>query len=939
MANNSVSIEVKLDESGVTSGVRRVKASLGEIEGADKGLSWGGVALGGTVANLASGAIGALGGTLLDVGKSVVETGGDFEASMSKVASLSGATGDEFDALERAAREYGASSVFSATQAADALGYMALAGWDTQQSIEGLPGVLDLAASSGMGLAEASDMVTDYLTAFGLEAKDSTRFADMLAYAQANSNTSAEALGEAYKNCAANLSASGQDVETVTSLLSMMANQGLKGSEAGTALAAVMRDITAQMQDGAIAIGDTSVAVTDADGNFRDLTDILTDVESATYGMGDAERAAALSATFTADSTKGLNLLLNAGMGEAAGFEEALRGSAGAAGEMAAAMTDNLQGDVENLNGALEELQLKCYDAVQPALRGIVQVAADELVPAVENVLFGAEQVVPVFDEFGTQIDTTTERSGGLVGALSGMAEAIGPGVEGALGAIQTLSEGAAPAMQTIVDAASGLRDRVGEAAGAVGESLAGAFEALTPVIEPAADFLANTAAGAFQAVCDVAGALADGVGGIAGIFTSLAEEAGPSLQAFFEGFSLEAATTTVQNLADTFTNALNPVIQTAQETLVPALGDAFAALSEALPGIQEVFDSVINAIGNIIGTVFSTASTTVSTAMTMISDVIGVALDAIDGDWSGAWEGVKQLGEDVWNGLGDLSQDIFGVDITETIETFCSNVGTVWDETWSAASDTASDLWGDITQTVSGAVDDAGSAIDTFCQNVGSWWDDTWNAVSDTASTIWDGITQTIDGGTGEGRSVVQTFCDEVSGMFDSWGIDDTVSGIFQNIQTFMEDPVGAAADAISGFLGNIQGVFNGLDFNLPRFALPHFHVDGGSFPWGIGGMGSPPTFDVQWYKTGAIATGPSVVGIGEAGNEAVVPLSGAYMRPFAKAVAEEMPRGSGDIYVTIQVDAKVEGGQDIDELADRLSRRMAEDVRREMRRAGLHA
>ena len=149
-----------------------------------------------------------------------------------------------------------------------------------------------------MDLAAASDMVTDYMSAFGMEAEKSAYFADLLAYSQANSNTSAEQLGEAYKNCAANLNAAGQDIETTTSLLAMMANQGLKGSEAGTALTAVMRDMTSKMKNGSIQIGKTSVAVMDAAGNYRDMTDILSDVEIATDGMGDAERAMALSSIF-----------------------------------------------------------------------------------------------------------------------------------------------------------------------------------------------------------------------------------------------------------------------------------------------------------------------------------------------------------------------------------------------------------------------------------------------------------------------------------------------------------------------------------------------------------------------------------------------------------------------------------------------------------------
>lgn len=345
------------------------------------------VAVGSFIGNLALDVLREAVGVLKDMAMSVLDTGMAFSSSMSEVGAISGATGEELAQLEETARKYGATTTFSASEAADALKYMALAGWDVQQSTDGLPGILSLAAASGMDLAAASDMVTDYLSAFGLEASDSARFADMLAYAQSNANTTAEGLGEAYKNSAAMLNAAGQDVETVTSLLSMMANQGLKGSEAGTALAAVMRDITAQMDDGSIAIGDTAVSVTDANGNFRDLTDILLDVEKATNGMGDAERAAALSTTFTADSTKGLNLLLNAGVDSAAAFEEQLRKSSGTADKMAESMNDNLSGDLKEMSSAFEELSLKIYDRVEPALRDVVGFVTGSVVPALETVL------------------------------------------------------------------------------------------------------------------------------------------------------------------------------------------------------------------------------------------------------------------------------------------------------------------------------------------------------------------------------------------------------------------------------------------------------------------------------------------------------------------------------------------------------------------------
>ena len=260
--------------------------SLEEVESSAKKADDGFTMFKATLANLAADAIMRAVDGIKNLVGNVIELGQNFTSTMSEVSAISGATGEDFEKLEACAREYGATTVFSASNAAEALKYMSLAGWDADQSTSALGGVLNLAAASGMELGAASDMVTDYLSAFAMEAGDAAYFADLLSYAQSHSNTTAEALGEAYKNCAANLNAAGQDVETVTSLLEGMANQGYKGSEAGTAMAAIMRDITNGMKDGAIKIGETSVAVMDAQGNFRDLTDILTEVEAATNGMG-----------------------------------------------------------------------------------------------------------------------------------------------------------------------------------------------------------------------------------------------------------------------------------------------------------------------------------------------------------------------------------------------------------------------------------------------------------------------------------------------------------------------------------------------------------------------------------------------------------------------------------------------------------------------------
>ena len=417
--------DAKTDLSNAEKAADDLDQSLEEVDDSAEKAGDGFTVMKGALANLVADGVRAAIDGFKNLAKSTFDVGTNFESSMSNVAALSGATGEELQKLENTAKEFGSSTVFSASEAADALGYMALAGWDAEQSTSALGGVLNLAAASGMDLAQASDMITDYLSAFGMEAKDAGKLADELAYAQANSNTTTEQLGEAFKNSAANLNAAGQDVETVTSLLAAMANQGLKGSEAGTALTAIMRDLTAKMKDGQITIGDTSIAVQDANGNYRDLTDILKDVDAATQGMGNAEKATALKATFTKDSIKGLNLILNDGVGKAAKFEESLRQSGGAAADMAETMNDNVSGSLKLLKSNVEDKMLKVFDAAAPrikkaidsfsrALDGLnwdaisdkVAVFAETLGQVFEFILTHSGQIKTALETVGTVIAT-----------------------------------------------------------------------------------------------------------------------------------------------------------------------------------------------------------------------------------------------------------------------------------------------------------------------------------------------------------------------------------------------------------------------------------------------------------------------------------------------------------------------------------------------------
>lgn len=421
LAESTDNLGESIDDIGDGGGLDDVTQGAEEAGGAMNDAEGKAISLGSALKTLFAAVAGAkVLGEIKDFAVDSINLGRDFTSMMSEVQAISGASAAEIAQMEATARAYGATTIFSATEAAEALKYMSLAGWDANQSSSALGGVLNLAAASGMGLGQASDMVTDYLSAFGMEAKQSAYFADMLSYAQSNSNTTAAQLGEAYLNSAANLHAAGQDVETVTSLLEAMANQGTKGSRAGTQLAAISRDITNAMEDGKIMIGDTAIQVADAEGNFRDYTEVLADVGAAVDGMGSAQRAAALATTFTADSTKGINQILNEGMDNIAGYEEALRNAGGAAEEAANIMNDNLNGDLANMNSAFEEMKLQVFEGMEEPLRQGVQFVTSEVIPTL------TEWVPDAFRTVAQGVGALGEKLGPLISTLLKNPKAVG---------------------------------------------------------------------------------------------------------------------------------------------------------------------------------------------------------------------------------------------------------------------------------------------------------------------------------------------------------------------------------------------------------------------------------------------------------------------------------------------------------------------------------
>ena len=311
-------------------------------------------------------------GVVTGLGTAAVKTAADFDSAMSRVAAVSGATGSDFDKLRDKAREMGAKTKFSATEAADAMNYMAMAGWKTEDMLSGIEGVMYLAAASGEDLATTSDIVTDALTAFGLTAGDSGHFADVLAAAFSNANTNVSMMGETFKYCAPVAGALGFSVEDTAEAIGLMGNAGIKASQAGTSMRSIMTNLTGDVKLSGAAIGDVTIATTNADGSMRSLSTILADCRVAFAGMTEAEKANNAEALVGKNAMSGFLALMNAAPEDIEKVSGAVNNCKDAAKNMADTMQDNLEGQLTILKSQLQELAISFGDLLMPAVRSIV---------------------------------------------------------------------------------------------------------------------------------------------------------------------------------------------------------------------------------------------------------------------------------------------------------------------------------------------------------------------------------------------------------------------------------------------------------------------------------------------------------------------------------------------------------------------------------------
>ena len=747
MNGGTITAVLELNASGFSSGIQSAQQQLKTFSDSSKSAGDRLIGLGTGMSALGSTLTKGVTLPLVGIGTAAVKTAADFEAAMSQVQALSGATSSELEALSNKAKGAGISTKFSATESANAFSYMALAGWDAQQMLGGLDGVLNLAAASGMGLAEASDICTDYITAFGLQAEDATKVSDLFAYAQANSNTNVQQLAEAFGNCSVLASSYGYTMEEVTGALGLFANSGLKGSEAGTALNAVMRDIVNNMKDGTIAIGNTNVAVTDANGKFLSYVDIVKGVEKATQGMTDAEKAAALQKTFTAYSIKGINMLLSAGSEELANFTEELYNSEGAGKEMADTMQNNLQGKITAFKSALEGAGIAIGENLLPSLTKIT------------------EKITGVVQWFG-KLDPGIQSSivnFGLVAAAMGPVLSIGgkliTGIGGIVKGFGLLSSG----VGTAASAMGGFGSAIGLLTGPIGIA--------TGVIVAAVVAWKTNFAG-FRDACEN---IFEDVGRI---FNSIKEKASDLWVGIKGAWDNDSG-----GIQTMFTTALENVT-TIFESAFTAIADMFDLFADAFEGDWEgVWENLFNITDGLMDGLQEGLSNSLDAMTTVLENwfpSLEGKLDGLPGVFNKIWDSIQEA----------MSIGIENIKLTfEAIgEIFQGDFGGAFDlfkNRWSEAFDAVVNKIASIKDAI-GGLDGIKTKVAEIATEVGSKLADGFSNVKDQVvdkfSGIKEGITEKISG---IKEGITSKFSEIKEGITSKISeIKETLSNLFQNIE-----------------------------------------------------------------------------------------------------------------------------------------------------------
>lgn len=861
------------------------------------------------------------------VGVAAVKTAADFDSAMSQVATVSGATGKDFDALRNKAREMGAKTKFSATEAAEAMNYMAMAGWKTEDMLDGIEGVMNLAAASGEDLATTSDIVTDALTAFGLSAKDSGHFADILAAASSNANTNVSMMGETFKYCAPIAGALGFSAEDTAEAIGLMANAGIKSSQAGTALRTIMNNLAGDVKISGKAIGDVTIATTNADGSMRDLSDILADCRSAFGNLTESEKAQAAESLVGKNAMSGFLALMNAGQGDIDKLSSAIDNCDGSAEKMAMTMQDNLAGQLTILKSQLQELAISFGDILLPAIRSIVsklQGFVDKLngmdegtKRTIVTIALLVASIGPLLVIIGTAISKIGVAMQGFVKLANGISKlkiAIqgGTGVLGKLGAalggisapvlavvaviavlvaafvhLWKTNEGFRDAIigtwNRIKDTISGFCQGIVDRLNALGFQFTDIVDVLKTVWNGFCQVLAPIFEGVFNNIANILSTVTGVITGILdvfiGIFTGNLSQAWTGVKEIFSSIW--------NGISSFFTNILN-VIKGVADVVLGWFGTSW---NEVWTNIKTFFEGIWNGIATFFTTIWETLKNVVTVGIMAIGSILSAAFDIITLPFRFIWENCKEIIISVWDAIKSK--------VTTVIHAVASVISTVMN----AIKTVFSTVWNAIKTVVTTVVNAIKSVVTTV-----------FNAIKNIATTVWNAIKNAVTTPVNAIKSSVTTVFNSVKSTVSSIfnGIKSTATSVWNGIKSAITTPIEAAKNKVKSVVDAIKGFFSGMKISLPHIKLPHFKVTG---KLSIAPP-SVPHLSIDWYKEGGIMTSPTIFGMngsslmagGEAGAEAILPLAGFY-KQLEAMISSHLNTSAMEKYLAVIADNSSKG------------------------------
>ena len=832
---------------------------------------------------------------IVAIGTAAVKTTADFDAQMSKVQAISGATGTQFDALREKAREMGSKTKFSATEAGAAFEYMAMAGWKTEDMLDGIEGIMNLAAASGEDLATTSDIVTDALTAFGLTAKDSGHFADVLAAASSNANTNVGMMGETFKYAAPIAGALGYTAEDTALAIGLMANSGIKSSQAGTSLRSIMTNLTGDIKIAGAAIGEVTVKTTNADGSMRSFNDIIMDCRTAFSGLTESEKANTAEALVGKNAMSGFLAIMNASEADVNKLSAAIDNCDGSAEQMAATMQDNLSGQITILKSALQELAIQIGDALMPTVRSIVS----------------------KIQEFVEKLQKMDEGTRNTILKLAAFAAAIGP----VLLVVGKLTSGVGLAIQSISKLGKGVLTLINQTKLGVGP-IAKLTTAIGGISAPVVAVVAVIAVlvAAFVHLWNTNEEFRNNViaiwDGIKAKFEAFGQAITDRLNAL--GFDFESFTEVLKAVWDGFCSLLAPVFEGAFKVISSVLGtvldvlvglfDVFAGLfsgnwEQTWNGVKEIFSGIWNGIKGIFSAVLE--------AWRGIADTF---LGWFGTNWETVWTNIKTFFENIWSGIKQFFSDTW-----TAISTTATSVFT-------AIQTTITTIWTAIKSTVTGIVDGIKTGVSTAWNYMKTTIGSVMDGIKTKVSTVWDGIKSTVSG-------AVESVKNGISNGFNA--AKNTVSNIFSSIKSSISNAMNNAKNTVSNVISSIKSKFN-FSWSLPHLKMPHLSISG---RFSINPP-SVPHFSISWYKkameNGMILNSPTIFGMqgntllagGEAGSETVVGTQ-SLMEMIRNAVAS-MAGGTTINYGGVNINVYAKENQDIRALADEIEYRINNNVMR---------